>query len=61
LEQSGVLARAVLVAGGFVGCADLVFHDSPPLAGWPSSAVVSFLRFGRCRVTSVTRCQNQSF
>jgi hypothetical protein len=54
LGVSGVFARGIPVPGGIVGCADIVFHDSPPLAGWASSVSVSFVDLGRYKVTSVT-------
>jgi hypothetical protein len=50
----GVFARGIPVPGGIVGCADIVFYDSPPLTGWASSEPVSFVGFGKYRVTSVT-------
>lgn len=64
VRKSGVFsvfASGIVVAGGIVGSADVVFHDSPPLAGWASSAVVSFLRFAPYRVTSVTAAQSRHF
>jgi hypothetical protein len=57
----GVFARGVSVAGGIVGCADIVFYDSPPLTGWASGASVSFVGFGQYRVTSVTLAQTYGF
>ncbi len=57
----GVFARSIPVAGGIVGCADIVFHDSPPLAGWASGAPVSFVGFGQYRVTWVTLAQTYDF
>lgn len=54
LRVRGVFASGTVVPGGSVGFADIVFLDSPPLAGWASSASVSFLAFGSGRVTSVT-------
>ena len=57
----GVFARGISVAGGIVGYADIVFHDSPPLAGWASGAPVSFVGFGQYRVTSVTLAQTYGF
>jgi len=54
LGVPGVFASGIPVAGGIVGYADIVFHDSPPLIGWVSSAPVSFVGFGQYRVTSVT-------
>jgi hypothetical protein len=54
LGVAGVFARGIPVAGGIVGSADILFHDSPPLIGWASSAPVSFVSFGHYRVTSVT-------
>jgi hypothetical protein len=54
LGVPGVFARGIPVAGGIVGSADIVFHDSPPLTGWASSEPVSFVGFGKYRVTSVT-------
>jgi ABC-type uncharacterized transport system permease subunit len=58
---SGVFASGTPVAGGIVGCADIVFYDSPPLTGWASSAIVSFLCFAPYGVTSVTLAQNAGF
>jgi hypothetical protein len=61
LRVRGVFASGNVVLGGSVGSADIVFLDSPPLAGWASSASVSFLAFGSARVTSVTRTQMAIF
>ena len=36
-KHSDAFARGVSDPGGFVGYADIVIHDSPPLKGWPSS------------------------
>ncbi|MBV9155692.1 MAG: hypothetical protein JO097_05500 [Acidobacteriaceae bacterium] len=58
---SGVFTSGIPVAGGSVGCADIVFHDSPPLTGWASNAAVSFLSFAPCRVTLVTFAQMNVF
>ena len=61
LGVRGVFARGIPVAGGIVGSADIVFHDSPPLTGWASSAPVSFVGFGQYQVTSVTLAETDSF
>lgn len=61
LGVPGVFARGIPVAGGIVGCADIVSYDSPPLAGWASSAPVSFVAFGQYRVTSVTLAETYGF
>ena len=57
----GVFASGIPVTGGVVGCADLVFHDSPPLAGWASNARVCIQRFALSKVTSVTVAQTGVF
>ena len=54
----GVFASGNPVASGIVGFANIVFLDSPPLAGRASRAAVSFVEIGSFRVTSVTRPQN---
>ena len=57
----GVFASGIPVAGGIVGCADIVFHDSPPLAGWALRALVRIHSFEPCEVTSVTVAQTGVF
>jgi hypothetical protein len=57
----GVFASGIPVPGGIVGCADIVFHDSPPLAGWALGALLRIVSFARCRVTSVTLAQSNVF
>jgi hypothetical protein len=61
LRVRDVFASGMVVKRAFVGFADIVFLDSPPLAGWASGGIVSFLGFGFCRVTSVTWRQNAIF
>jgi hypothetical protein len=58
---SGVFTSGIPVAGGIVGCADIVFHDSPPLAGWAWIALVWIHSFEPCKVTSVTVAQTGFF
>ena len=50
----GVFARGISDSGGVVGFADIVFHDSPPLTGWASGALLWIVVFRRLRVTWVT-------
>ena len=57
----GVFASDIPVAGGIVGCADLVFHDSPPLAGWASDARLWIHAFAPSGVTLVTVAQTSVF
>jgi hypothetical protein len=57
----GVFASGIPVAGGIVGFADIVFHDSPPLAGWAWIALVWIHSFEPCKVTSVTVAQTGFF
>jgi hypothetical protein len=54
LRVLGVFARGISDSGGVVGFADIVFHDSPPLAGWALGAVLWIVRFWPWRVTPVT-------
>jgi hypothetical protein len=44
---SSVFASGTPVAGGIVGCADIVFYDSPPLQGVLHSRTCPFNHFGR--------------
>ena len=56
--DSVVFASGNPVASGIVGFANIVFLDSPPLAGRASRAAVSFVEIGSFWVTSVTRLKN---
>ena len=61
LRVFGVFARGTSDSGGVVGFADIVFHDSPPLAGWALGALLWIVGFWQCSVTPVTLAKIGAF
>ena len=52
-EDFVVFTSGIPVAGGPVGCANIVLHDSPPLTGWPLSNFVYLEQVADIRYTRV--------